>query len=85
MDLIIHGFYFQVILSIFYRIVVVSRALHEGFKVWLLVGEWNISKNKNGGQEVTSVMSQRKMSTLEIMRINVNVPVKEGKRILWEK
>ena len=44
------------------------RALHEGFKVCFLVGQLNISKKKKkkkeGGQEVTSVMNQRK--TLEI-------------------
>ena len=31
----------------------VSCALREGFKLWLLGGWWNTSKNKNGGQEVT--------------------------------
>ena len=31
----------------------VSCALCEGFKLWLLGSWWNISKNKNGGQEVT--------------------------------
>ena len=49
-----------------------SWALQEGFKLWILVGWWNISKNKNGRQEVTySAMNHRK--TLKILWVNAKI------------
>ena len=65
---------------------IVSCTLCEGFKLWLLGSWWNISKNKNGGQEVTWSSNQRiREKKKEIIWVNLKVGEKRREKAFLEE